>query len=173
MQTTAGAPQLAWRTGGFQGRGPEALRLLHHHAGPRVRTFYADLKFTPVRSCKRAEGSHVERDHSGTSAAAAPPARGQGWSTSPSAPAPQEAGEVQGCWLSLLSKKKLKAPGPQPRAPLLTSELCGFSLVSSYFTRTCCGRREMSPPNNGKTLASPSPPAPARPPSDHNFSFPF
>lgn len=159
--------------GGFQGKGPEVLRLLHHHAGPRVRTFYADLKFTPVQSCKRVKGWHVERDHSGTSAAATLPGRGQGWSTSPSAPAPQEAREVQGCRLSPLSEKKLKAPGPQPRAPLLTRELCSFSLASSYFTRTCCGRREMSPLNNGETPASPSPPAPARPLSGHNFSFPF
>lgn len=68
-------------------------------------------------------------------------ALGLGWSTSPSAPAPRGAGEAQGCQLSPLSEKKVEeTPGPQPSAPLLQVNFCGFSLASPYFTRivNCC-----------------------------------
>lgn len=60
---------------------------------------------------------------------------GLDWSMSSSAPTSWGAGQAQGCQLSLLSEKKLKeAPTPQPGAPLLQLNFCGFSLPFSYLT---------------------------------------
>lgn len=53
----------------------------------------------------------------------------------PLLPHPEGLGKLRGRQLSLLSEKKLKeAPGPQPGAPLLEVNFCGFSLPFSYLT---------------------------------------
>lgn len=145
--------------GGFQGRGPEEE--LQCSATTQDCVCQADLKLMLVHSHKYVAGWHTGRDHSGTCAAAILPARGQ--------PAhipfplqlpllPQHKG------LPLLSKKKWEdTPGPQPGAPLLHANFCGFSLASSYFTWsvTCCGQGEKSPPNTEYKPAPPNPQTPA------------